>query len=315
MKNGQIDIRAVALSPICHSRGNVGNVSMVRIEELTDGKRVPFISGNSFKGRLRRAGCEFALTTMGIGNELTKPQVDLLFSGGHLSKGGQSVNLEQAREIERLIPFLSLLGYAAGNTMTESKIRCNHWHLVCQENEFRLPPDISSNKLIRAGRTITSEFGTRRDVGTSHIATRFLIDAEQKRLMGKKATAMEITHSDKGDSAQMIYEYQGIRAGTRLYSSLAYHNITDLEWSALLSALWSMTAEMRGNKYVWYLGGKNSVGYGQVLVELRGTEIPQISVPVETSVALETSGDPVDVYVAHLRANKDEILAKLRSAA
>lgn len=292
-------------------------MSMVRTEELADGSRVPYVSGNSFKGRLRRAGVEFALTAMGVGNELNKAQVDLLFSGGHLSKGGQAIDLARAREMTAKLPILSLLGYAAGNTMTESKIRTEHWHVVCRENAFRFPPElILADTDRRAGQLLTSQFGTRRDIGTGRLAGLFLESREAKRLAGETSDKLAQAHPDKGDSAQMIYEFQCIRSGTRLFSGLAFTSLTDMEWSALLSALWAMTAEVRGESYVWHLGGKNAVGYGQVLVQLEGVSIPDISPPKPEDTALTSvESGPVNEYVEYLRTNRDQILEFVRKCA
>jgi len=75
---------------------------------------VPFISGNSFKHTIREAGVDHALTAMGVADgSLTKPVVDLLFSGGHLSKSGSAVNLSKARALAELFPILGVCGYSA----------------------------------------------------------------------------------------------------------------------------------------------------------------------------------------------------------
>src|SRR5690606_24279007 len=143
---GKIDIRATALEPIVHGAGTSGNTQLLRMQEIVyDGVpcRVPFVSGNSVKHRLRAAAVQYALDAMGVEDHtLTKAEVVLLFSGGHLSKGGAAIDLEQCRKLEGLLPPLSLCGYSAGNTMTESKIRVSHLHVVCRENAWRLPDDL-----------------------------------------------------------------------------------------------------------------------------------------------------------------------------
>lgn len=319
MNNGTIEIRAIAMTPIIHSEGTSGNTSLVRTEELASGARVPFVSGNSVKGRFRRAVAEFALDAMGVRNELSKAEVDLLFSGGHLSKGGQAINLARAREIEEWIPGLSMLGYSAGNTMTESKVRFAHWHVVCAENEFRAPADLLDLPASRAGKLIGRGFGTRKDVGTSLLAAKFLQAGVAKALTEGKASALEEEFADKGDSAQMIYSFQAIKAGAHLWSRIQVRDLTQHEWAAFLGGMWRMTVERRqvgdDDTYVWHLGGKNAVGYGEVLVSLRGTVIPDIAPSVETAVVLQREDEGcVGDYVRYLRDNRNRILDVLRAA-
>ena len=122
MHSGTLIFTAVAMDPIHHGAGTEGNTQLLRMQDLVldDGTpaRVPFISGNSIKHQIRAGGVKFALKAMAVqAGTLTKGVVDLLFSGGALTKSGSAVNLSQARDLAALFPILSVCGYAAGNFM------------------------------------------------------------------------------------------------------------------------------------------------------------------------------------------------------
>lgn len=231
---GKIDIIATALEPIVHGAGTSGNTQLLRmqdwfyIDERTRKPvrcRVPFISGNSIKHWLRDKAIRYALDAMGVRDgTLTKAQVDLLFSGGHLSKTGAAVDLTSARKLSELLPPLSLCGYSAGNAMEESKIAVSNLHVVCAENKGRIPDHLRESPMlsIASASLRVEEFGTRHDQSTKAVGRRWLDGAvgeevaakKAKQLAGKSADAKKTSAADeRGDSAQMIYTFQGIAAG------------------------------------------------------------------------------------------------------
>ena len=71
---GKIEIIATALEPIVHGAGNSGNTTLLRTQDWiyidATGQavrcRVPFVSGNSVKHRLRTAAVSYALDAMGV---------------------------------------------------------------------------------------------------------------------------------------------------------------------------------------------------------------------------------------------------------
>lgn len=322
---GKIDLRATALEPIVHGAGTSGNTQLLRVQEiqLPDGTmaQVPFISGNSIKHKLRACAVQYALDAMGVeDHSLTKAEVDLLFSGGHLSKSGAAIDLTQARMLEQLFPPLSLCGYSAGNTMTESKIRVSHLHLVCRENAWRLPDDLLDHPALaaRAGTLRVEEFGTRHDQANKHVSRRLLVESANESVAKKKTKALKEPTSDgpveRGDSAQMIYEFSSIAAGSTLWGTIQVAELTELEQAALSSAFHYAATDRRGSSIVMGIGAKNSIGYGSIKVELRGSIRVAPPQYVESG-ALTVAGDTLAAqYTAHMRDRKAEILAALRQA-
>lgn len=321
---GKIDIRATALEPIVHGAGTSGNTQLLRQQEivLPDGTpaRVPFVSGNSVKHKIRACAVQYALDAMAVEDRsLTKAEVDLLFSGGHLSKSGAAIDLEQARILESLFPPLSLCGYSAGNTMTESKLRVSPLHLVCAENAWRVPDDLLTHPAIgvRVGALRTDEFGTRHDQAGKHLSRRLLTESADAAVTKRKTKVLKDPGdgpADRGDSAQMIYEFSAIAAGSTLWGTIQVADLTELEQAALASAFHYAAVDRRGDSLVMGVGAKNAIGFGALKVELRGSV--RVAPPqfVE-STALTMAGDDISArYTAHMRERKADILAALRQA-
>jgi len=326
MISGRLHFTALALDPIHHGAGNVGNTSVLRKQDviLPDGKtaRVPFISGNSIKHKIREAAASFALQAMGVSGGLTKAQVDLLFSGGSLSKSGSSVNLSQARQLEELFPVVGLCGYSAGNTMTASKLTVEHLHLVCAENQHRVHAELADeigDALLsrRAGQYLGEDFGTRHE-NKNPAVQRFLTYEERKRIEGEKSKKKDEVHADKGDSLQMIYEFETIRPGALFFGCIHFRDVSDMELAALQSALgFACEGQTEDGRMIYTIGAKSSIGFGRVGIRWVGQLRASLRPPEFTDADALTSFDKterISAYVTHLRANKDAILTAMTEA-
>lgn len=326
---GVVAFRATALEPLHHGGGTSGNTQLLRMQSMVNpstGKpyRVPYLSGNSIKHRIRYHAVQYALDVLGTEDQsLTKAEVDLLFSGGHLNKSGTAINLEKARQLERLFPALSMCGYSAGNTINDSKLRVSHLHLVCAENAWRLPEDLRSVALasVRSGALRADEFGTRHDMEGRAVATRLLDATEAKER--EKAKAAKLTKrgpkdkADKGDSSQMIYDFQVVVPGSQFWGSVHFYDLTELELAALASSFHYGSAGADGGNTLMHLGAKASVGFGLMSVELRGAVRSQ---PAEYRASKllaadnDAQKDRAEMYNEHLRGNRDAIFAAIRDS-
>jgi hypothetical protein len=340
---GKIDIIATALEPIIHGAGASGNTTLLRMQDwiYVDPRgrlvrtRVPFVSGNSVKHRLRVAAVQYALDAMGVEDgTLSKPEVDLLFSGGHLNKSGAAIDLTAARKLSELFPALSLCGYSAGNAMEESKIACHNLHVVCAENANRTPddlrerPDVAPFLALSAGSLRVEEFGTRHDQATKRVGRRWLTAAAGEAVAARKADKLlgegdakpkskkekaPTAANDRGDSAQMIYDFHAIGAGAKLWGCVLFAELTDLERAALASAFHYAASGKLNGDLTMGVGAKNAVGYGSISVELRTSM--RITAPQYATEALANATDSdAGRYAAHLRERKDEIVAAVREA-
>lgn len=331
LTSGRVDISATAQAPIHHGGGTSGNRQILRKQRvaLPDGShaRVPFISGNSLKHMIRASAARYALEAMGVEQgSLTKGQIHLLFSGGALSGGGAVVKLAKVRELERLFPLLALCGYSAGNHMAGSKIQCSHWHVVCAENAWRLPDALRDHPhaQLRVGELIEDEFGTRHEPTRADPTARRLLCADDSRAqdLDLEALARAKASSKKGDkvkdSAQMIYDFEAIKAGSVWYGDLYYEDLTPLELAALKSGLAHACRGERQGRYLFARGAKSSVGYGAMAVAFEGS-VRQIAPAVyEEGGALtrlgEETRDDLGDYASHLADHRDDILEALKEA-
>lgn len=235
---------AQATTPIHHGDGTSGNTSILRSEDivLPDGRQasVPFISGNSIRHTLRSALAWHTVKALEIPEKsLTKPEVDLLWTGGAITTTGANVDLDQARNVAENWPMLALLGYAAKSDIVAGALEVSHLNLICQENAWRCPIEHPFTKISQA-QFRGEEFGTRHDVAGSAV----------DRLL-ELATHM--------DTTQMIYEMQTIKTGAMLWGEISLkHGHTDTDKMTLDAAL-----ALAAPDGVLKLGAKNSVGFGQ----------------------------------------------------
>ena len=282
-------------APLHHGAGTAGNTSLLRRQDivLPDGTpaRVPFVSGNSVRHTLRAALAWHLVRTLALPDgSLTKPVVDLLWSGGAITKTGAEVNLERARRVEDLLPLLTLLGYSAGSDMVAGTLWVNHLHLVCVENAWRLPPRVAElpHAQRRAGSFQGEEFGTRHDVRGGPV-DRYL--EAVGGLLGESTP-----------TTQMIYDMQVIKAGALLAGSLDVAPAATAAQRAVLLVALDEAAPVRDGRRMLRLAAKGAVGFGQTTLE----------------IDLAGLGDPGAArgwWEQHLAGRREEILALLAEVA
>lgn len=323
--SGRVVMVIELLSPLVHGGGTEGNVALARRKEvLTPAKKktsVPFLSGNSIKHMLRANGTLYALESLGALKEgaLTLPQLQLMISGGTLSKGGQSVNLATARKMQQAFPVLSLHGYSAGNVMTESAISVQHGELVCWENSERLAasvhrwcPDAAPLLKQHASSMVGMQFGTRHEPSRNQHNAELLATDERVGIEEDVSKKQAVKNADKGDSAQMIYEHEALIPGAVLMSGVTFpRGLTMLELAAFRSA-WRLWAEERetDGALIGTLGGKSAVGYGRCRVRLygqlaEGVKPRRLFASEAFCGPLDDDDAILDAYRAHMDAQRE----------
>lgn len=244
-----IPLEAVLTSPFHHGAGTSGNTSLLRTQDVVqpDGevKRVPFLSAASIRHGLRDALAYHLVQHAGIKNySLSKTAVDLLFTGGAVTSTGAKTNLELLRKVNDVLPFLGLLGFAAQSDIITGTLRATDMILVCQENTWRLPEHLHTEK--KAAMFRAEEFGTRHDQATTP-AGRYLL-----------------TIGDEITTAQMIWDNQVLMVGAKLYGelSLTPSAVATPQHELVLGAALGLWAP--GGQVV--LGAKTAQGYGRALI-------------------------------------------------
>jgi hypothetical protein len=285
----EIPLTVTLLSPLHHGAGTSGNTQLLRTAEivLPDGTTavVPWVSGNSLRHAIRHACAELTLDTVGATpGTVTKPVIDLLYSGGALTSSDTAqIDLGTHRRLDSLWAPAGLLGYAGRGQIWAGSLYVDHLNLVCAENAWRLPPGLAGHPhaALPAAALRDEDFGTRHDqAGTS---TGRWLDVDLWAAVG-----------DKDRTSQMIYDWQVIRAGATMYSTLRLAAATAAHVQALRVAWQWLTAAG-----TMHIGAKRAQGYGLCRVDADWSRLPDLDVD----------------FVGQLQQHPDEVMAVLTQAA
>lgn len=248
---------ATLTSPFAHGAGNSGNTRLLRTQEVIqpDGTttQVPFLSAASIRHGIRSSLAWRIADACWSPGEMTKAQVDLLWSGGAISSTGAQVDLDLQRRVADLLPHLACLGYAARSDIYEGVVRVSDAILVCAENAWRTPDDVAATRQRRAAAYRGEEFGTRHDTASTPAA----------RMIQPPDTLAPVTVS----STQMIFDTQVLLPGAALYGTIGLTAAaTASQRVAVLAGigLWAPGG-------VAFLGASTHTGYGQATIDWRGT--------------------------------------------
>lgn len=284
-----IPLTATLVSPLHHGAGTSGNTQLLRTQEVVlpdgTGAVVPFVSGNSLRHAIRHALAELTLDAVGAApGTVTKPVIDLLYSGGALTASETSqVDLATHRRLDELWAPAGLLGYAGRGQVWSGSLYVDHLHLVCAENAWRLPQRLTEHPHTRlsAAAMRDEDFGTRHDtVGTP--VDRWL-DVDPW-----------LQTPEKDRTTQMIYDWQVLRAGAVLFGTLRLAAATAAHVQALRTA-W----EWLTSAGTMHLGAKRAQGYGVCQVDADWSALPDLD----------------GAFVAALHQHPAEVMAILSQAA
>lgn len=212
---------------------NAGNQQLIARKTIWfDNSRieVPFISGNSIRGVLRRKIMAdlCSLLDYSISNDLLW---ESLFQGGCLQQGSSSLNMALLNRINQYLPPIALFACVMGNQMLEGKLIVEDMEVCCIENKAYLPPIAKEFCQNEASHFIGHNQFTRRDERLVHETT---------------------------ESLQMFVKYEHLIAGTNFYHQFRLRkNPTSLEISCLhrIIELWMKEPTV---------GGKIAMGCGQI---------------------------------------------------
>jgi hypothetical protein len=274
----RLPVTLTLLAPLHHGAGTSGNTQLARTQQivLPDGTTsvVPYVSGNSIRHALRRAGADHLLATIAPEpGSLPKPVVDLLYSGGALTGSGGDIDLATHRRLDELWPAVGLMGYSGKSNIWAGTLYVDHAHLVCADNAWRMPAAYANHPhaALPAAASMGEDFGTRHDI------------------IGTAADQWVAADLWSGQTTQMIYDWQVIQAGHILYTTLYLDAATLGHVVALRTALG--VAAIGGRIH---LGAKRAQGYGLAALDIDLSSLPDL-----------------DAYAETLRDNGSEILTLL----
>jgi len=289
-------VTMTATSSIAHSGITKGTTTLLRRETIIqlDGRpvAVPIISGNSFRGRLRRIGEELLRDTLGYEGELSLPAAHALRGGGSLAKtSGEPLSGRRLHELRTLIPHIGVFGCAAGGRIIDGCLQVGKVvpHLV--ETAHILPGGPPAQ--LSAFTSAQIESYMRHDDSDSHAFTEVL-GTHHVAIDPTGTPQLDQRPDNGGDTSQLMqFHVETLPAGTQLSSWLRLDRATDLEVAFFHDILTTFIADGR-------LGGRAAIGHGHVCTDL-----------VRAHLA---GAAPSDVdWRAPLQDNRDQALTALRA--
>lgn len=202
---------------------------------------IPYINGNSIRGKLRRLLMREFFQLIGINpEEINTKLYHVFFTGGALESTEDTysiVNLELRKKIRKFLIPLALLGGAIGNQMIPGKLKVGHAFPVCKEYEMYLPDSLKNDSRVNMSvRSFTDEaFNTRKD------------DIRAERAEDEQAVQMKV-------------DFECFIPGTKFYHWFALEYPTELEQSCFGRFLEIFKSSP-------FVGGMASVGNGEVIFE------------------------------------------------
>lgn len=232
-----------AISPIHHG-GNekTGSSPVLRTIYLwVEGQGevpIPYISGNSIRGKLRRLFMKEFLETVGIEVEKMDPKIYHTFFTGGVLEGTEEtytvIDLKLRQEIRQTLIPINLFGCALGNQMLPSKMKVGHAFPICKEYSIYLPKNLKNDERVKKPvRVFTDEaFQTRKD-------------------------DLRVDREEKEQAIQMKVDYECFIPGTKFYHWWLLEYPTELEMSCFGKLIEIF-------KEYSFLGGSSAVGEGKV---------------------------------------------------
>lgn len=231
----KLRIKYRLLSPLSHI-GETASTGSYFQTILTSAGRVPVVTGNSIRGKLRDCMALHLLDLLDA--KVGKDTFNILFSGGNIN-GAMKDDVEKAKAVRAHFPLISLLGGGLGDMIMAGKLISSFAYPICRETVdiTGIESGISWHSLIDE-----IEF-TRTDDGKDDRLSKYLSDASEE----KTAKA----------STQMRFSVQYLAAGTEFVQELWFlDSTTELEMGALYAGLQKWFERP-------YLGGMAAKGFGQ----------------------------------------------------
>lgn len=214
-------------------------VAIHNIQFVKRFENVPYFSGNSIRGLLRRLIMSDFCKQVGI-TKLQKSTYHQLFTGGNITESTGLEDIENREKFIKHCPAIGLLGSAIGNSTIEGELKVFGGRLQCLENQSSEVSFWEQIKII---------FSTRHDDSKTENQI-IIIDEYDKKGKQKEAP-----------TTQMYYQYETFVKGSIFDSSFVL--TTDNE--VLISCFWRMIQLWKENNYI---GGNSARDTGLIDLQI-----------------------------------------------
>lgn len=267
-----------AMSSLAHGGETRGTITLLRRElfVLPDGRllRIPIVSGNTLRGRLRRIGEELLRDVLGYDSDrLPIAAAHALRSGGSLAKTSREP-LSGARlaTVRDLVPQIGVFGAAAGGIIIDGALDVG-----------KVVPHLAETQHITGVETATSAFSATQLEPYSRHDDTFTHDfAEVSLRFDADGTPHPV-----GDTTQMLFHIETFPAGTTFTTWLRLRRPTPMQAAFFADVLTAFAADGR-------LGGRVGIGHGRITLQLDPAHLP----PVEVDWRQDLTDRRAEVFAA-----------------
>lgn len=326
MKTLEYSFLLKAKSEVAQLRGSEGNAGILnRIPvELDDGDtaEVPCISGTAMRHGMREAIALVILDAAGLlGPHFDRPDaVRLLLNGGSNTGAGNTIKLDDMRQLASLVPSVRLFGGTTKNGIQFGHIEVSPAVLVCEERMDELEAwqieALKDREIKPAESYVSQAHNYSRDGADSLVGRSLLTDSAQVEIDARKRSREQAGEDDDPVAAeaskggQRPYSSEYIRRGSLFTWSVVGHVDNELDEATLEATL----AAFLRNPIV---GKSRGTGWGRLGVfaarnfdHLRPAEA--LRVVTESELTAPERGA---YLLQHLSERKDEVAACLKSLA
>lgn len=284
-------------APLSHIGESESTETFLNTISIRNGNKVEEVfaySGNAIRGSWRDAGAKYLLEKLGD-IRVPKKTFHLLFTGGSIS-GNQVVDIEQAKRLRDVFPFISIFGGGVGNQILSGKMNQTFAYPVCLETKNIIPDsreaiDYTAQEI--SWRQLTGETNfTRTDDAKDRLGDKYIYKDALLLESDKKAK--------KEQAAQMRYTTEYLIPGTQLWHQLELTG-TELELGALVASI-----------YAWaespHLGGMAAKGFGLVDLDMTIDGEPFLQIASQQLHLEDKAEQSKNIYDQHLKNIYDQYL-------
>jgi len=264
------DVTMTAQSSIAHGGESRGIITLLRREKilLPDGRitHIPIISGNSWRGKLRRIGEDLLRDALRYDGQISLPAAHALRGGGALAKTtGPSLSGERLRTLRRLNPHVAVFGCAAGGRIIDGCLQVGKIVPHYAETAHLLPQAAPGpNTLPHFDLTQIETFARQDDADTRGFPdTARAVPVDDEGFPEQtELDALELTSTAETPTTHLMqYRCETFPAGTRFSSWLSLTAASPHELQYFADVLDAWRAQP-------LLGGRLRTGHGLVLADL-----------------------------------------------
>ena len=236
-------VELTALSSVVHAGETRGTDTLLRRELVAASSGpvlIPLVSGNAFRGRLRRVGEELFRDALDLEGLLSVPAAHALRNGGSLYKSGREPLTGRRRAaLRELVPPIGVFGCAAGAALIDGCLEVGK--VVPHAAETTLMTGVTSQQSVFE--LVQMEEYSHTDDLTSH-----------------HSGGHDRQGEETAGSNQMRFAIESFPAGTHFSSYLRLTRASDIQISFFSDVL---TTFARFGQ----VGGRLAAGHGRVLVD------------------------------------------------